>query len=252
MTFPLALAGRALVDPTVGVPASVEGKKWLLPLILVVLASTFSGVTYALKLDVARQVIPGMAKKGDMSKVSEREISDEVQQAQRIALVTGTAKGVAGVPLALLALALFLKLVGWIFQKKVPFSAAFTVAAVAMLPIAVYNLVYATSLWQQDFVTVESARKLVPTSLTALSQFADAQGAMKRVWGAVDFFNLWSALLLGLGLGRAMGIKAWKGVVLGLVLYVMFAAVFLVGLPGLAENFGPGAGGPGGGRGGPR
>jgi hypothetical protein len=248
MTFPLVLAGRALVDPAAGVPASVEGRKWSLPLLLLALSVTFSGVTYALQLDVGRQVIPQIAKKGDLQKTSEREINDQVQQAQRIALVVGVAKGVAGMPLGVLALALMLKLVAWLFVKKVPFSACFTAAAVGMLPIAVYHLVYGVSLWQQEFVTDKSAAALVPSSLAYLAQ---GPGVMKRVYGAVDFFQLWSALLTGLGLGRAMGIKAWKGLLLGLGLYLLFAAAFLVGLPGLAENMG-GPGGPGGGRGGPR
>jgi Yip1 domain len=240
LTFPLT--GRALVDPLAGVSAAVERRAWLAPLLALMLAVTFSGATYALQLDTARVVVPTLAKKGDLQKVSEKELNDQIQQAQRIGLVTGVAKGVAGMPLALLFLALALKLVAWLFVKPVPFSAAFTVASVALLPIALYHLVFGVAVWQQDFVTVRSAEALVPSSLAFLAR---APGALKRAYGAVDFFQLWSAVLVGLGMAKAMGIKAWKGLTLGLGLYLLFAAAFLVGLPGLAE--GMGGGGPGGG-----
>jgi hypothetical protein len=151
-------------------------------------------------------------------------------------------------PLALLFLALALKLAAWLFVRPVPFSAAFTVAAVGLLPIALYHLVFGVALWQQDFVTVRSAEALVPSSLAYL---AKAPGAAKRALGAVDFFQLWSAVLIGLGLAKAMGIKAWKGVALGLGLYVLFAAAFVVGLPGLVESMGSGGPGGGGGKRGP-
>lgn len=242
MTMSFPVAGRALFDPLAGVPSSVEGRRWLAPLLLVALAVTFSQVSYALQLDTARTVIPQLARKGDLQKVSEREISDQVQQAQRVSLVLGVGKGVAAVPLAILFLALALKLAAWILVRPVPFAAAFTIAAVGALPIAVCHLVYATALWQQDFVTARSAEALVPASLAYLKPMP---GAARRALAAVDFFNLWSALLVGLGLGKAMGLRAWKGALLGLFLYALFAAAFLVGLPGLVES--AGGGGPGGG-----
>lgn len=246
MTMSFPVAGRALLDPLAGVPSSVDGRRWLLPLLLVALAVTFSQVSYALQLDTGRTVIPQLARGGDLQKISEREIADKVQQAQRVALVLGVAKGVAAVPLAILFLALALKLAAWIFVRPVPFAAAFTIAAVGALPIAVYHLVYATALWQQDFVTVRSAEALVPSSL---AHWKPMTGAAKRALLAVDFFNLWSALLVGLGLGKAMGVRAWKGALLGLFLYLLFAAAFLVGLPGLMESGGGGPGGGGGRRG---
>jgi hypothetical protein len=247
MSMPFPLAGRALLDPIQGVPSSVEGRSWLLPTLVLMVAVSFSGTTYALQLATARTVIPGLAKKGEVAKVSEKEINDKVEQAQRIALVVAVAKGVAAMPLALLFLALALKLTAWLLVKPVPFSAAFTVGAVGLLPIALYHLVWAVALWQQEFVTVRSAENLIPSSLAFLSP---APGAVKRAWAAVDFFQLWAALLVGLGLARAAGMKAWRGAVLGLFLYLLFAAAFLVGLPGLLEGMNSGPGG-GGGRKGP-
>lgn len=242
MLLEVATAGRALLDPLVGVPTTVDRRHWVLPLLALCLASALSGTVYGLKLDTARQVVPAMAQKGDLAKASEREISDKVEQAQRIALVAGVAKGALAMPLLMVLLAAALKLVAWLLVKPLPFASAFTVVALSTLPIALFQLIFAVAIVQQDFVTVKSAEQLVPSSLAFL---AEAPGALQRAWGAVDFFKLWSAVLLGLGFARATGVRWWRGIVLGLFLYVCFAAVLLVGLPGLAESMGDaGGGGP--------
>jgi hypothetical protein len=67
--------------------------------------------------------------------------------------------------------------------------------------------------------------------------------------GAVDFFNLWAALLMGLGFASATQLKPSRGLALGLFLYLLFACVAFVGLPAMMAG---GPGGPGGGAGGPR
>lgn len=242
----LTLAGRALVDPLAGVREAVRGRRWVFPTLLLALAVSLSGVAYGLKLDAGRLVIPALAQKGDLQKASEREISDEVDKAQRLALVAGVAKGVVVMPLSILALALALKLVAWLLVRPLPFATAFTAAAVSLLPIAVFHAVYAVAIWQQDFVTVRSAESLVPSSLSYLQA---KPGALRRAYAAVDVFQIWSALLLGLGLSQALELKAWKGLLLGLFLYALFAAAALVGLPGLLEGLADEGGRQGGGRG---
>jgi hypothetical protein len=57
---------------------------------------------------------------------------------------------------------------------------------------------------------------------------------------SLDFFNLWGALVLGLGFAAAVGMKQWKGAIFGVFLYVLYAGVFLIGLPALMAGAGPG------------
>ena len=83
---------------------------------------------------------------------------------------------------------------------------------------------------------------LVPSSLAVLKSVPPK---LKLAAGAVDFFNLWSVGLLGLGFSSATGMRRSRAVLLMVVLFAMYVGVFAIGLPAMGE----GAGG-GGGRGG--
>lgn len=239
----LTLPFRALLDPVGAVPPLVEGRRWLVPLLVMALATAASGTALALRLDASRLVIPKLQQTGELAKASEREISEQIEQTERVAIVVGVAKGVFLVPLEILFLGLALKIAAWLIGRKALFMRAFTVAAITMLPLAVYHLVLAASALSQGSLSPKMAAELVPTSLAALVQ---ASPVAARALGAVDFFNLWAALLMGLGFSSATQLTPWKGLLLGLVLYVLFACAVFIGLPGLM------AGGPGGPMGGPR
>lgn len=91
----------------------------------------------ALKLDAARLVLPKLEAAGELMKASEREISEAIEQAQRVALVGGVAKGLLLTPLIVLALAGALEDCRLaLSDDKALFAETFTVAALTMLPLA--------------------------------------------------------------------------------------------------------------------
>lgn len=239
LTLPL----RALLDPVGAVPPLVEGRRWLVPLLVMALATAASGTALALRLDASRLVIPRLELTGELAKASEREISEQIEQTQRVSIVTGVAKGVFVVPLEILFLAIALKVTAWLIGRKALFARAFTVAALTMLPLAVYHLVLAAAAFGQGSLSPKMVEALVPTSLAAVLQ---ASPVAARALAAVDFFNLWAALLMGLGFSAATQLAPWRGLLLGLFLYLLFACAVFIGLPGLM------AGGPGGPMGGPQ
>jgi len=226
----------ALIDPVVHVPKAVEGRRWLLPLVAVCAAVSFSGLAFASRLDASGAVLKKMEASGELAKASERELNEEVQQAQRVALVGGAAKGIFVMPLVVLLVAVALKVAAWLFGRKLLFAQAFTIAAVAFLPIAVFHVIYGFVALKQPVVTAAMAQDLVPSSLSVLAP-PDAV-KVARVLRQVDFFNVWSAVLLGLGLSAGTKLHPSRGLALGLVLYVMLSAV-VIGLPGLMEQGGP-------------
>lgn len=222
---------QTLIDPVAGVPKAVEGRRWVLPLIVLCAAVSFSGVAFASRLDASPSVIAKMEQSGELAKSSERELNEEIEQAQRIALVGGVAKGVFLMPLCLLLVAVALKLAAWLVGRKLLFVHAFTVAAVAFLPIAVFHVLFGIVALKQPVVSAAMASQLLPSSLSAVVTGGGPKVA--RVLAQVDFFNLWAAALVGLGLAAGTKMRAWRGVGLGLFLYVMLSAV-QVGLPGLS------------------
>jgi hypothetical protein len=115
------------------------------------------------------------------------------------------------------------------------------VASIAMLPIALYHLIFAVCATAQYSMTEAQVETLVPSSLAVLQGLSPK---LKTVLRAVDFFHLWSVGLLGLGFAAATGMRRGRALLLAVTLYVMYVGVFLIGLP--AMSGGPGAkGGPG-------
>ncbi len=235
----------AIVDPVGAVPRAVESRKWFISLAFLAVATAASGAMLASRVDMARVVIPKMQMSGELGKASEREITEEIEQAERIGLVGSVALGVFAMPLACLGFAVLLKVLAWLLGRKAPFGAAFTTACVGLLPVAVFKLIVFVAASRQSLLSPEMAASLVPSSLGDLWQ-GDFSQPVARALSAVNFFYLWSAVLMGLGFGAATNMKPWRAVLLGLFVYALFAGAVGVGLPGLMPHGGP----PGGGRGG--
>ncbi len=226
----LALPARTVVDPVEGVRASVESRRWLWPLLLLCISVSAHGTAYSLRWDPAPSVTRELSASGELGRLSEAEIDEAIETAGRKALVGGIAKGVFVMPLTVLALAALLWFVGWLFGVSAHFSKLMTVAAVAMLPIALFHFIYAGCALFQHTLTEAQALRLVPSNLGMLPGLSPK---LQRVLSGVDFFNLWSAGLLGLGFSAATGMRRSRALVLSAVLYLMYVGVFLVGLPAM-------------------
>ncbi len=235
----LAQPARVLVDPLDGMQAAIEARRWVWPLLFLCLSVSLSGTVFALRWDAAPATLQEMQMTGELSRNTESEIAEKIQTASRKALVGGIAKGVFVMPLTVLALAAVLWFVAWLFGTPAPFGRMMAVAAIAMLPIALYHLIFAGCAAAQHTMTLERVSTLVPSSLAMLEGLTPK---LKRVLGGVDFFNLWSAVLMGLGLSSATGMRRGRAVLLALVLYAMYVGVFMIGLPAMTG----GPGGPGG------
>jgi hypothetical protein len=238
LTLPL----RALIDPVGAIPQAIEKRRWLVPLFLVAVLTAAAGAVIAERLDVVRLVIPKMQMTGELMKASEREVNEAVEQAQRVALVGGIAKGLLLMPLIVLVLAVVLKVSSWLIGRKALFADLFTVAALTMLPVALFHGLEVIAALKLEVITPKVAETLVPSSVAALVQVATP--GWKRVYTALDLVNVWASLLMGLGFAAASKWSPWKGALFGLFLYVLFACAFIIGLPGLMPAEGMGGKGP--------
>jgi hypothetical protein len=137
-----------------------------------------------------------------------------------------------------LALAAVLWFTAWLFGTPGAFGKMMAVASIAMLPIALYHLIFALCASAQFSMTEARVDTLVPSSLAVLEGLSPK---VQKLLKAVDFFNLWSVGLLGLGFSSATGMRRGRALLLAAVLYAMYVGVFTVGLPAM----GGGGGGPG-------
>jgi hypothetical protein len=220
--------------------AAIEARRWVWPLLFLCLSVSLSGMAFALRWEAAPATIQRLQMTGEIGRYSESELADEIQTASRKTLVGGIAKGVFVMPLMVLALAAVLWFTAWLFGTPAAFGKMMAVASIAMLPIALYHLIFAVCASAQFSMTEARVETLVPSSLAALDGLSPK---VQKVLKGVDFFNLWSVGLLGLGFSAATGMRRGRALLLAAVLYVMYVGVFMVGLPAMA-------GGPGG-RGGP-
>lgn len=255
MRAPRVLA--VLFDPVSAVGEAVSSRAWLLPLLLSVGLTAAASAALAVRLDQARLVLPKLEAAGELSKVSEREIAEQVEQAERVAIVAGGASGLFVVPMIALCAAAGLWLMSWLLGRRAGFTELFTAVCVAMLPLAVGQGVTLAAALRQPSLSPAMAKALVPSSLGQL--LAGAAPTTTAVAGEpktpsgfkptatrallelADFFHLWAALLLGLGFAAATKWSRARAVPIGALLYFLVVAAVTIGLPGLASG-GGGAG----------
>jgi len=242
------------LDPVGAIGPAVEARAWLVPLLLAVALTAAASAALGVRLDSARLVLPALEASGELAKASEREISEQVEQAQRVAIVAGVAKGVFLVPLIALLSAAGLWLMNWLLGGRATFAELFTVASLMLLPMAVGQGITLAAALRQSSLSPSMVKELVPSSLSQLVTAVDAgppahAEAARGRWkgtartallGLVDFFHVWAALLLGLGFAAATKLSRLRAVPLGVLLYFLVVAAFTIGLPGLTD----GAGGP--------
>jgi hypothetical protein len=235
---------RALVDPLDGVALAVENKRFGWPLGAMMFAGCVASLAYFARWDSASAIIGQLTMTGELARTTEAEIAEKILTASRVALIAGMAKSVFVTPLLVLVVAVVLKIAGWLCSTRAVFARCFTAAAIAALPLALYQLILTVCTLHQASVTEEQMKMLVPSSLASLARALPPK--LANAASVVDFFKLWSAWLLGLGFSAASGMRRGRAVLLGFVLYAMYAGVFVIGLYGLFGGGGPGprGGGP--------
>jgi hypothetical protein len=228
---------RALLDPWDGVAPFVASRRWFLALACVCLATLASGAVWAWRFNPVPAVLQQLQREGELARATEQEISERVTRKSRMQWVAAVADGVMGVPVRAAALALVLALAAWVVGARLPLAAAWQVALLALLPVALGHLGWALAAARSPGLEAAQRDTLLPSHLGAWMSGQGARGAVLR---AVDFFQLWGVGLMGLGLSAAASLRRWQGLVLAGVLFALYVGVFGVGFPGLFERMSEG------------
>jgi hypothetical protein len=234
----LAQPAKVLADPIDGVSLAVENARFGLPMVAAMVTGCLASVAHFVRWDSASQVIGEMTASGALAKSTEAEIAEAILTAERASLIGGLAKAILLTPLLMLVLGLALRVTAWLLAQRTTFARCFTAGALAFLPLSVGQLALALVTFGQASVSERQMATLLPSNLAAV--WPSLAPAAARAASAADFFALWSAALMGLGFSAATGMSRRRGLLVGVVLYVLYTAVFLVGLPGM----GGGGGGP--------
>ncbi|HMK72277.1 MAG TPA: YIP1 family protein [Myxococcaceae bacterium] len=223
------LLTKVLTNPAEGIPAAVEVRKPLWPVVLLCLSTAFAGAAFAVRWDAAPSILRELEMSGQLKGMPEADLADKIQQAERLRLVSGIAGGLVLPALIVLGIAVALALLAWLLGKKGSFKAFFTAAAVGMLPIALSKFLYGLVALAQSSVSEDRAARLLPSSLA----FIHAQSPkVMRILSSIDFFHIWAALLIGVGFAAVVGMSRRKGLLVGACLFLAELCVFGIGLTG--------------------
>lgn len=208
----------ALVLPDVGMPRVVSRGGVRGPLVVAMLCALLAGAAGAARVDARAETLQALDASGELKNSSDRQIDEATKSRERAFIVRRVGGAAVAAPVELLLYTGGLFLLSWFLRGRTEGRAMLPVAAAALLPGAVANLLEAMAAFRQVSIP-SSSSSLLPRSVGALWLAAGAPltGPATKILGAFDVFGLWSALLLGFGLAAAARLPPAKAVVAVLV-----------------------------------
>lgn len=187
----------------------------------------------SLRVDARGSTLRKLDGSGQLQGMSDRQIGEETQNAERIFIVANTAQGVLGPPFSLGLSCLGLIVLVWFFRGRLKGSAVVPVAAATTLPNSIATLLDAGSAFMHSAMPPEG----VPLSPRTLSAFLALAGRpLPEPWGklgnAVDVFSLWAAVMMGYGVIAAGQVPKRTAIVGTLVAWLCYRLLTQVAIGG--------------------
>ena len=188
---------------------------WLCALLL--------GAALAYRVDARSSTLRKLEMSGQLQTMSDRQVADETHSAERVAEVLSIAKGVASVPVQLGATCVALLGLVWFLRGRIKGSAVVPVAAATLLPGAIADLLDAAIAFRHQALPPDGV-PLAPRSLSAILPLLGHPLAdpWLKLGSALDFFSLWSALMLAFGVAAVGTIRPRNALTCTLTAWVCF------------------------------
>ncbi|MFO0760660.1 MAG: YIP1 family protein [Byssovorax sp.] len=208
-------------DRTMERQAKVGRVRWAF--LIAWLCSILLGAALAYRMDARQSTLQKLDESGELKSMSDRQIADETTKAERVAQAGQVAKGVVGAPLDLAGASVAVLALGWFLRGKIKGSAVGPVAAASLLPGAIARLLDAIAAYQHAQIPPEGI-PLSPRTLAALlTLYGHPPGEpWLKLAGALDFFSLWSALILGFGVAAAAQLSRRSALIATLIAWVCY------------------------------
>lgn len=181
------------------------------------------GAALAVRVDARPTTLKKLDSNGQLQSMSDRQIADETRNAERFAQVVSVAKGVVGPPLQLGLGCASILVLTWFLRGRVKGSAVVPVAAATLLPGALANLLDAASAFRHAAIPPDGV-PLTPRSLAAVLTLVahPIPDPWSKLGNALDFFSLWSAMMLGFGVAAAGQMPKKRALIGTLVAWVCY------------------------------
>ena len=164
------------------------------------LCSLLLGAALALRVDAKDSTLRKLDASGKLQTMSDRQVADETRNAERVSQVLSVAKGVVGTPLQLGLASVAMLGLCWFLRGRIKGSAVAPVAAATLLPGAIADLLDAVWAFRHVALPPEGL-PLAPRSLGAIMPILGHPlvEPWLKLGNALDFFSLWTAVMLGYG-----------------------------------------------------
>lgn len=223
----------ALVAPDLGMErvARLGRARW--PLVFAMVCALSAGVAEAVRVDARASTLSTLEMGDQLKTMSDRQIDDQVKSDERAFVVKRVALSLVKAPGSFVSFLLALYALSWFLRGRASGRAMLAVAGVALLPGAVADLLSAgATLMHYSIEPVHAP--FIPRTLANLGAALSLpmNGPVSKLLKAVDFFSLWSALLLAFGLQTAATLprsRALAGTLAAWVLWRLFTTVAVGG-----------------------
>jgi hypothetical protein len=194
---------------------------WLCSLLL---ASALS-----LRVDATSSTLRGLEQSGELKGMSDRQVADETRKSERIFEVVSVAKGALLPPIQVGLGCLALVGLCWFLRGRLKGRAVAPVAAAALLPGSLADLLDAASAFRHVSIPPDGV-VLSPRTLGALMQLAGHPIAQPwvKLGNAMDLYSLWAAWMMAFGLAAAGQLpprRALAATMVGWVCYRLLTGV---------------------------
>jgi hypothetical protein len=223
----------ALLFPDTAMERVAKSGRWGLALVFALLCSLALGGAESYRVDAREPTLREAEMSGQLKNMSDKQLDDNTKAAERSFIVKRLAFSAVKPELVLLGSLLGLYVVAWFLRGRTSSSAVTAVAATALLPHALADLLSGGAALVTAQLSPEHG-PLIPRNLGAVLEAlgVNAPMAVTKLAGAVDFFSLWAALLLAFGLGPAAQLPRGKAIAATLVAWVLWRLFTQVALGG--------------------
>jgi hypothetical protein len=207
----------ALVAPDTGMDRQAKVGTARVAFLIALFCSLLVAFAQSYRVDSRAMTLQKLEKAGQLENMSDKAIDDETVKSNRLYQVLQVGKGVVEPPLFLGLGSLGVLFLVWFARGKAKGRAVVPVAAAAMLPVAIANVLDAVSAWRHATLPPQGA-VLAPRTISAI---AEAFGhpivaPWVKLGNAIDFFSLWGAILMGFGVAAAGDVPVRRALVLTL------------------------------------
>jgi hypothetical protein len=195
-------AALALVAPEVGMERVARTGRVRGPLLVALACALLSAGAGVLRVDAKDATLRAMDKAGELQSSSDRQVEDNTKSAERVYLVKRVAGALVEPPLQLGLLCVAMFALSWFLRGRPTGRAVPPVAAAALLPGAVANLLEAGATFQNAAIAPDGRPALPRTVADFWLQLAGHPAAtpVMKMLSVFDIFSFWTALLVGFGL----------------------------------------------------